>query len=73
MLSGLFSPKREVIRPGRKVVSPKRGYSRLDEKVPVAIVLSGVFSPRQEIFRSSKEVFYRDESIFAKAKKDPTL
>jgi len=46
MLFGLFSPRRDVLRPGEKVVSLKRGYSRPGEKAPGASVLSGVFSPR---------------------------
>jgi len=57
MLSALFSPKREVPRPGEKVVSLKLGYSRPGEKAFGASVISGLrrkktllfglFSPKQ--------------------------
>jgi len=57
VLSGLFSPRREVFRPGEKVFSPKRGYSRLGEKAPGASVLSGVLSPRREILCSGEDIF----------------
>ena len=57
MLSGLFLPRREVFRPGEKVFSPKRGYSRQGEKASGAGVLSGVFSPKREILRSGEDIF----------------
>jgi len=53
----LFLPRREVPHLDKKVVSPKRGYSRPGEKVLGASVLSRVFSPRREIFCLGKEVF----------------
>jgi len=55
--SGLCSPRRKVFRPGEKVFSPKRGYSRLGEKAPGASVLSRVLSPRREILRSGEDIF----------------
>ena len=57
ILSGLFLPRQEVPRPGDKVVSLKRGYSRPGEKAPGASVFSVVFSPRREIFCPGEEVF----------------
>jgi len=64
MLFGLFSPRRDVPRPGDKVVSLKRGYSRPGKKAPGVSVLFGVFSPRREIFRPSDEVFSPKREYF---------
>jgi len=58
VLSGPISPKREVFRPGEKVFSPKRGYSRQGENDPCSL----------DQFRSSEKIFTQARGILAQAR-----
>jgi len=57
MLSRLFSPRREITRPG--------------EEAPGASVLSEVLSPRREIFRPSEEVISPRREYFRSGNNRP--
>jgi len=71
MLSGLFSPKREITRPDEKVVRSSEGTLAQARKPPGVSVLSGVLSPRREIFRPSEEVFSPRREYFRSGKNRP--
>ena len=58
VLSGVFSPRREIFRPSEKVFSPGREYFRSGENRPCSL----------DYFRPSDKFFIQERGIFARAK-----
>ena len=66
MLSGVFSPKREIFRPSEEVFSPRREYFRSGENRPCSL---DYFRPSDKFFTQARGIFARAKLVSPKLKK----
>jgi len=73
MLSGLFSPKREITRPSHKVVRSREGTVAQARKPLEQVCFLECFRLGEKSFAQAMRYSRPGESIFAKAKVDLAL